>query len=173
MIPSGKVEAYLSLGSNLGGRLGFLKRGISLISELPGVKMQEVSGVYETEPVGYIEQPEFLNLVVCILTSAEPHDLLRMLKEVEIKVGRVHRDKWHEREIDIDIIFYGDKVLNSKDLIIPHPRMHLRKFVLQPLNEIASNCVHPVKQKEVVQLLTDCLDNSRVIRTEQFLVPLT
>ncbi len=168
-----EVEAYLSLGSNLGDRLGFLKRAISLISELPGAKVRSVSAIYETEPVGYVDQPEFLNLIVCILTSTEPLDFLRMMKEIEMKIGRVHRDRWHEREIDIDIIFYGDKILDSKDLIIPHPRMHLRKFVLQPLNEIAPNFVHPVNEKEVNQLLADCLDNSRVNRVEQFFVPLT
>lgn len=172
MIQPQNVELYLSLGSNLGDRLEFLKQGISLISEVSDLKIQNVSSIYETEPVGYLDQAEFLNLAICVLTSIDPHNLLRMLKEIETSVGRVHRERWHEREIDIDIIFYGDWILNSKEIIIPHPRMHLRKFVLEPLNEIAPNFLHPVKQKKVYQLLAECLDNSRVNRTDQLLVPL-
>jgi len=173
MVPPNAVEVYLSLGSNLGDRLGFLKRGIDLISEVPELKIQKVSSVYETEPVGYAAQPDFLNLAVSILTTIDPRKLLQTLKEIEMKIGRIHRQRWHEREIDIDIIFYGDELVNSDELVIPHPRMHLRKFVLQPLNEIASNFVHPSRQKTVSQLLSDCPDNSQINRLKQFVAPLT
>jgi len=162
MIPSNEIEVYLSLGSNLGDRVGFLKQGIDLISEIPKTKIQKISKVYEAEPVDYRNQPEFLNLVLSISTSAGPHEFLEILKEIEKKVGRKHREKWHEREIDIDIIFYGDKVISSKELVIPHPRMHLRKFVLSPLNEVAPNFVHPLEGKTVSQLLAECPDTSRV-----------
>ncbi|MGO9482755.1 MAG: 2-amino-4-hydroxy-6-hydroxymethyldihydropteridine diphosphokinase [Candidatus Kryptoniota bacterium] len=172
-ISSSEVEVYLSLGSNLGDRLGFLRRGIDSISKFPDVKARRISDVYETEPVGYVHQPEFLNLAACFSTFEQPKEFLKLLKEIEIKIGRVHRERWHEREIDIDVIFFGDRIINSKDLIIPHPRMHLRKFVLQPLNEIAPNFVHPLKQKEVNQLLTECPDTSRVRRVKEFRAPLS
>ena len=87
----------------------------------------------ESEPLGYVDQPAFVNLAACIWTSNTPDELLKMLKEVEAKAGRIHRERWHERELDIDIIFYGDSILKTDKLVIPHPDAHLRKFVLEPL----------------------------------------
>jgi len=173
MIQSNGVETYLSLGSNLGERLAYLKQGIDLISQLPIVEIQKISCVYESEPVGYFDQPQFLNLAACILTSADPYELLRMLKGMERKVGRIHRERWHERELDIDIIFCGDKIIDSDELVIPHPQMHLRRFVLLPLNEIATDFVHPSQKKTVKQLLAECPDDSRVEPIEQTVGPLT
>ncbi|MCL5020458.1 MAG: 2-amino-4-hydroxy-6-hydroxymethyldihydropteridine diphosphokinase [Bacteroidetes bacterium] len=159
-----EAESYLSLGSNLGDRLGYLNRSIDLISGLKGVTIRGTSAVYETEPVGVIDQPPFLNLALGVMTASEPAEFLAALKEIERKIGRVHRDRWREREIDIDIIFYADRSLTSDDLTIPHGRAHLRRFVLQPLSDIAPNFEHPVLHKTVAQLLSVCPDNSGVRR---------
>jgi len=166
-IPLGEIESYLSLGSNLGDRLGYLKEGLDLVLTLPDTNLLKISAVYETEPVDFADQPRFLNLAACIHTKLEPHELLHLLKDLERKIGRVHRDRWSAREIDIDIIFYGDYKIDSDDLIIPHPRAHLRKFVLQPLSEIAPEFRHPVAHKTVEQLLKECVDNSSVTRLEE------
>jgi 2-amino-4-hydroxy-6-hydroxymethyldihydropteridine diphosphokinase len=159
-----RIEVYLSLGSNLGDRYLFLERGITLITTLEDVTVCRLSDIYETEAVDYVDQPKFLNIAASVMTSIRPQKFLQMLKEIEIKVGRINRGKWREREIDIDLIFYGDFVINSEAITIPHPRMHLRRFVLEPLNEIAPKFLHPTMRKTVHQLLLDCPDGSEVSR---------
>ena len=162
-----EVESFLLLGSNLGDRLGYLKQGLDLLQNLRDTSLLKISAVYETDPVDFVDQPRFLNLAACIHTTLEPQELLRLIKSIERKIGRIHRERWREREIDIDIIFYGDYQINSDDLTIPHPRAHLRKFALQPLKEIAPDFQHPVANKTVKQLLDECTDNSGVIRLEE------
>lgn len=151
-------------GSNLGDRYGFLRNAFDSVSHFLEVKLLSNSGIYETEPVEVTEQPLFLNAAAGISTSLTPIELLRKLKETERAVGRIPRERWHEREIDIDIIFYGYETLETRDLTIPHPKAHLRRFVLQPMSEIASKYVHPVFHKTVSQLLRECMDKSAVIR---------
>lgn len=155
-------ESYLSLGSNLGDRLGYLVRCIDYISGVPGVTVTATSGIYETDPVGIPNQNLFLNLALGVTTVLEPADLLESMKEIERKVGRVHRERWREREIDIDIVFYAGTSISTESLTIPHERAHLRRFVLQPLSDIAPYFEHPVLHKTVVQLLAECPDNSGV-----------
>lgn len=157
-----EAECYLSLGSNLGDRMGYLKQGVDLISGMPGVSFVKTSSVYETDPVGVTEQPPFLNIAVSVNTSLDPTDFLASLKEIEREVGRVHRERWREREIDIDIIFYGEKTIRTNSLTIPHEEAQQRRFVLQPLFEIAPHFEHPVLHKTVEQLLVECPDHSRV-----------
>ena len=157
-----QADSYLSLGSNIGDRLGHLRMGIDSISELDGAALNLISAIYETDPVGVIDQPPFLNLALGITTSLDPHELLKALKGIESTLGRSHRQRWREREIDIDIILYSDRVFRSPDLTIPHESAHMRRFVLQPLSDIAPNVVHPVLKKTVRQLLTECPDNSGV-----------
>ncbi len=161
------VESYLSLGSNVGDRRGFLRKALEMISDLRDVKLSGVSGVYETEPVGFKRQAPFLNLAVRIFTAAGPNELIRELKEIESKLGRIRRERWREREIDIDIIFYGDAKIDSDELVIPHPSAHLRRFVLQPLSELAPDFIHPSLHETVSELLRKCTDSSWVTRLEQ------
>ncbi|MCL5267259.1 MAG: 2-amino-4-hydroxy-6-hydroxymethyldihydropteridine diphosphokinase [Bacteroidetes bacterium] len=163
---SEETEAYLLLGSNIGDRIGYLKKSVSSISALSRSRRVELSAVYESEPVGYTDQPKFLNLAAVISTPINAHELLFRLKDIERTMGRIPRERWREREIDIDIIFYGGSQINTDDLTVPHPRAHLRRFVLLPLYEIAPGFIHPSFNKTVKQLLDECEDRSEVARFE-------
>ena len=135
---------FLGLGSNFGNRLNNLKNAISLIDISDNVRIIKYSSIYETEPWGIKEQPGFLNMVVEIETDLNAYELMKYLKECEVKAGRIKREKWKEREIDIDILFIGDMVINRVDFTIPHKEIQNRRFVLEPLNEIAGGFIHPV-----------------------------
>jgi 2-amino-4-hydroxy-6-hydroxymethyldihydropteridine diphosphokinase len=143
------TTVYLSLGSNLGNRQENLDRALKLMSER--MRMGKVSSIYDTEPIGPISQPRFLNLACEVFTRLNPEGLLALFKGIELKMGRYSRSG-EPRIIDIDIIFYGDQVLNTPNLVIPHPKMQERSFVLIPLTEIAPDFVHPVLKKKVKEL---------------------
>lgn len=149
-----------SIGANLGDRLLSMKRAISLLSE--SITDLQCSSVYETEPVGYNDQPVFLNCAICGYTDKSPELIIETCKRIEYTIGRQLRPKWHEREIDIDIVLFEDCILDSKDIAIPHPRMHLRAFVLQPLSEISPDRIHPVLKKNIKQLLSECTDTAKI-----------
>jgi 2-amino-4-hydroxy-6-hydroxymethyldihydropteridine diphosphokinase len=144
---------YLALGSNMGNRLANLKNAISLLT--PQMVVKKKSPVYETPPWGYADQPAFLNQVVMAETYMEAEALLGHLKRLETALGRVESFQNGPRLIDIDILFYDDVILDSPPLVIPHPRLHQRAFVLVPLNDIASDFVHPVLGKPISDLLLD------------------
>lgn len=129
-------RVYLSLGSNIGDRVGFLKRAINLISGCKGISYIESSSFYETEPQGYIDQDEFINCVVSIDTSLSPEDLLEMCQGIEKKLKRKRLFRWGPRTIDVDILTYGNIIIDRDDLKIPHERMFERAFVLVPLCEL-------------------------------------
>lgn len=149
-----KHKVYLSLGSNIGDRRASLKEAIKLLNE-DGVNVGKVSSVYETDPVGYLDQDAFLNIACSAETDHSPESLLAALKGIENRMGRQKTVRFGPRNIDIDIIYYDDVTMSTKDLIIPHVRMHERAFVLVPLCEIAGDFMDPVRKKTVKELLGD------------------
>ena len=153
LLPGGKVSVLLGLGSNLGGRREFIERAARLIDEIEGVELKNLSSLIETEPVGGPPQGRYLNGAAELETALEPRDLLSRLQEVETELGRVRKVLNGPRNIDLDILLFGDLVVEVGNLVLPHPRMCERAFVLEPLNEIAPGRVHPVKRKSVEELL--------------------
>lgn len=129
------VSAYLALGSNLGDRLDTLQRAVDLLHVRPGIDVVRSSRVYETEPVGP-PQPAFLNAVVEVRTDLEPHELLKETQAVEDELGRVRAERWGPRAIDVDVLTFDERTIDEPELVIPHPRMHERGFVLVPLGEL-------------------------------------
>jgi 2-amino-4-hydroxy-6-hydroxymethyldihydropteridine diphosphokinase len=148
--------AYIALGSNLGDRELSLRRALDLLALIRGIKVTAVSTFLENPAVGGpADSPPFLNAAAEVETTLSPDDLLAALLETERKMGRVRRERWGPRVIDLDVLFYGDQSISREDLTIPHPRLHERRFVLEPLAQIAPGFVHPVLKKTVAQLLAE------------------
>ena len=145
---------YLALGSNLDDRLANLKETIASLT--PQMDVKAKSQVYETPPWGYEDQPKFLNQVIRVKTYLEREPLLKHLKRLEVALGRKESFPNGPRLIDIDILFYDNLVLNTPSLIIPHPRLHERAFVLRPLMDIDPELVHPINKKSVREMLGLC-----------------
>jgi 2-amino-4-hydroxy-6-hydroxymethyldihydropteridine diphosphokinase len=152
---------FLSLGSNVGDREKNLRDAIAALPEL-GVQIKKVSSIYETEPLDLLEQPWFLNCVVEGETTVSPAALLRELRELEKRMGSKKPVARGPRLIDLDILVYGLQTINSPELQVPHPRMHLRRFVLAPLAEIARDLKHPSWRGNAAQLLDALKDKSAV-----------
>ena len=151
-------KIYLSIGSNKGNRYSFIKEALRLIQKDIG-EVILISKIYETKSWGF-QSDDFLNLCIIIKSELIPAELIIKLKNLEEKIGRErNNEKIEAREIDIDILFYSDEIVNHKDLIIPHQRLHLRNFVLYPLNDIAADFIHPILLKSVNELLDECEDN--------------
>jgi 2-amino-4-hydroxy-6-hydroxymethyldihydropteridine diphosphokinase len=144
--------AYLSLGSNVGEREEMLRAALRLL-ESPGLHVARVSPVYETEPQDFKNQPWFLNLVAEVQTGLFPMQLLARVRKIERELGRKRTVNKGPRSIDIDILLYAESVVDSKDLVVPHPRMAERRFVLQPLADLAPDLRHPVLRRSMKELL--------------------
>lgn len=151
-------KAYLLLGSNLVNREQYLNKALEAIDEkVGGIYLK--SSIYETEAWGKTDQPGFLNLAIAIETQLTPLQLLENVLLIEKELGRIRHEKWGARMIDIDIIFYENQIVNDVDrLIVPHPEMQNRKFVLEPLAEIAPNLIHPILNTSVLQMLKTLCD---------------
>lgn len=157
------MTAYLSLGSNVGDRLENLRQACSQLDG-EGIHLRRLSSVYETEPVDYLEQDWFLNCAAEIETTLSPLELLDRVHRIERELGR--RREWPKgpRTLDIDILLYGDYTLTSERLLLPHPQMLQRRFVLEPLREIAPSLRFPLSQKSVDDLFEELQDPSQVRR---------
>lgn len=149
---------FLLLGSNLGDRKSFLNQAIAYIeAEIAPVTV--ASSVYETQSWGKTDAPDYLNQVLMLQCELPAGELLQKILAIENKMGRRREEKWGSRTIDIDILFYGDAVINELNLQVPHPELHNRRFTLEPLAEIASDFVHPVSHKNILQLKNELKDN--------------
>jgi 2-amino-4-hydroxy-6-hydroxymethyldihydropteridine diphosphokinase len=152
---------YLSLGSNVGDRAKNLQSAIAALADA-GVEVSRISSIYETEPVDLREQPWFLNCVVEAQTSLPPLELLEALRAIEARMGSKKLVVKGPRLIDVDILLYGDETIDTLELQVPHPRMHLRRFVLTPLAEIAPQSRHPVSGLTAAEMLASTADKSQV-----------
>lgn len=139
-----RMQVYLSLGSNLGDRAWNIRNALDALSGDGRIRVQRISSLYETEPVGTLDQPAFLNLAAEIETALEPLELLNVAKTVEAALGRVPSERWGPRIIDIDIVLWGDRIVTTDTLTIPHKEFRQRAFVLMPLCQIAPHVVDPV-----------------------------
>jgi 2-amino-4-hydroxy-6-hydroxymethyldihydropteridine diphosphokinase len=156
-----KKTVYLSLGCNVGDRPKNLQDALAALPK-SGVNVKRMSSVYETEPVDYLDQPWFLNMAVEAETELAPATLLQRLRGIEAQMGSKKQIAKGPRLIDMDILLFGNEVIDTPDLQVPHPRMHLRRFVLQPLSEIAPNVRHPQSGLTVSELLASTPDKSTV-----------
>jgi 2-amino-4-hydroxy-6-hydroxymethyldihydropteridine diphosphokinase len=152
------IDVYLLLGSNLGDRFLFMKKAIAMIDSdiAPVVK---TSSVYETQSWGKTDAPDYLNQVILLQTSLPAQTILQKILGIELALGRKREGKWGSRTIDIDILFYGDQIIEEDGLIIPHPEMHKRRFTLEPMAEINNNFKHPGCEMTILQLKNELNDN--------------
>lgn len=148
-----EMTAYIGIGSNLGDREENLNKAINTLTRVNGIEVLRTSQLYDTAPIGYTDQPNFLNGVVEIKTKLAPCTLLKVCHQIEDELKRVHTIKWGPRTIDLDILLYGNIVINEENIVIPHPRMNERKFVLEPLSELIPNIVHPVTNSTIHEML--------------------
>ncbi|MFH1560659.1 MAG: 2-amino-4-hydroxy-6-hydroxymethyldihydropteridine diphosphokinase [Chloroflexota bacterium] len=156
------ATAYLGLGSNLGDREDNLRRALSLLRQ--ETSLTALSSVYETEPWGYTSQPLFLNMVCALETGLSPQELLELAQGVEREMGRIPTFRYGPRIIDVDILMYGEEVMDTPGLQLPHPGIAQRAFVLVPLAEIAPGLAHPSLGKSIGELLADVQGKEKVVR---------
>ena len=157
-------KSFLGLGSNIGERISYIEKAVNAICRIPDVKFIRSSSVYETEPWGKQNQSDFLNSVLEIETDMSAESLLKELKLIEKRTGRIENSKWSEREIDIDLLFYGNEIINVDLFIVTHPQIENRKFVLVPMAEIAPDLIHPVLKISMQDLLKKSTDTLKVER---------
>ena len=147
------ARAFIGAGANLGEPVHQIRLAQDALQKSPGVEFLGASSLYRTQPMGPVEQSPFINAVFALEPEIGPHDLLSLLLEIEQNMGRVRKERWGPRVIDLDLLFFGEEIIKGPGLEVPHPRLHERRFVLAPLAEIAPGFVHPVLQKSVSELL--------------------
>ena len=156
------MRAFLGLGSNVGDRADYLTRALTAIGGLEKSRIENMSSIYETEPWGKKDQADFLNQVVEVETQLDPHELLRICRKIEKKCDRRHGEMWGARTMDIDLLCYGDQIVQEATLQIPHPRLMERRFALIPLDEVAPNFSIPGSGMTVREALEACPDTGSV-----------
>lgn len=156
------VQVFIGIGSNLGDKREYIQKALGELKKMKDTVYRTCSSLYDTEPVGVKIQPKFLNMVVEVHTTLDPHDILRALKNIEVSVGRKQHEHWGPREIDLDLLYYGDKIMNDEILHLPHPEIPRRRFVLVPMKEIAENFFDPLQRLTIGELLRYCSDTSTV-----------
>ncbi|MGB9811773.1 MAG: 2-amino-4-hydroxy-6-hydroxymethyldihydropteridine diphosphokinase [Dictyoglomus turgidum] len=152
-------KVFIAIGSNIGDRRKNIETALKKMEEL-GLRIIKKSSIIETEPYGYKDQDKFLNGVVLVETGFDPFELLELLLNIEKEMGRERKIKWGPRNIDLDIIFYDDLVIDTENLKIPHPDAHNRTFVMGPLSEIAPDFVHPVLKKTVEEIYKELIEKN-------------
>jgi len=157
------AQVYLLLGGNTGNRMKNLNSAVEMICDGIG-KVIRTSSVYETEPFGFRDKRQFFNVCVIVETKLSPHQILKVISEIETTLGRKRKtEKYVSRTIDIDILFYNDIIFNEPSLNIPHPEVHKRNFALIPMAEISPEFIHPVLGKTISRLLEESTDRHKVI----------
>lgn len=160
-------KVVFGLGSNIGNRQKYLTESVKMLSLKRNFLFIGISDIYESEPWGFKNQNNFLNCAAVFLYRSDPESLLKEIKDAEKKTGRTIREKWHPREIDIDILFFGNKIFNKKKLKIPHPQIEYRNFVLTPLAQLMPDFIHPTSGKTIIKLFENSADLCRVNRYGQ------
>jgi 2-amino-4-hydroxy-6-hydroxymethyldihydropteridine diphosphokinase len=158
-------SAYIGIGSNIGHKIDNCRKAISLMGQLEECSVRLQSPFYRTEPVGVEGQDTFVNGVVCVDTDLSAASLLKQLLKIETDMGRVRLKKWDARVIDLDILLFGSFIINKPDLIVPHPLMYLRRFVLTPLLQIAPDLVHPILGKSIRELAGALSEDGQAVET--------
>jgi len=156
-----KKNIFIGIGSNLGDKEKNLKEALVYLNKHDKIKLVKSSSFYNTKPFGNEDQPDFINMACEIKTLLEPEQLLELLKNIENIMGRVETIRWGSRIIDLDILFFGNLILDTKNLIIPHLGICERKFVLEPLSEIAPNFVHPIEKKRINVILEEVMKSEK------------
>ena len=162
-----REQVYIGFGANLGNRTVTFANVLRWITGDPAVDSVSTSSLFITEPEGVLDQPMFLNCVIGFRTVYSPFQLLSWLKLMEKRAGRISRKRWREREADLDILIYGDLILDTSELTIPHRSMHERLFVLEPLAELVPERIHPVLQRKIENLRIDVTGSKHVSKVEK------
>jgi 2-amino-4-hydroxy-6-hydroxymethyldihydropteridine diphosphokinase len=155
--------AYIAIGSNLGRKAFNCREAIERMGLIPGFRIVAESGLFRTEPIGVHDQDWYVNGVVSVETDLLPRPLLETLLAVEAAMGRERKEKWAARLIDLDILLYGQDVVDEADLKIPHPLMHLRRFVMVPMNRLAPQLVHPILRRTMAELLAGLPEEGQAV----------